>query len=118
MHRPEKAGPAIEIAKKYGMLHGVSADPSIASMNWAGKVDWHVSCPESTPCPWLHQGMVMVTSDGFVTQCCLDGDGLGVMGHISEDLDAMIVRPYTLCDKCHHTVPAGAACKVTAGSEL
>ena len=107
MHRPEKAGPAIELLKEYGILNGVSADPSIAAMNWAGKTNWHVSCNTSTPCPWLSEGRVMVMADGRVTTCCLDGEGTGVIGHVSDDMSEWDLQPYDLCADCHHTVPVG-----------
>jgi len=105
LHRPEKAGPAIELAKKHGILTGISADPSVASIDWAGQVNYHVSAPEMGECPWLKEGRVMVCANGDITTCCLDGDGLGVIGTIWDDLSQLQVEPYSLCDKCHHTIP-------------
>lgn len=107
LHRPEKAGPAVEILKKAGVLRGVSADPSLAAMDWAGQVEWHVSAQTSgQTCTWLADGRVMVMADGRVTTCCLDSEGSGVIGHVFEDdLSGTEVRPYSLCDKCHLTVP-------------
>ena len=106
MHRPEKAGPAIELLKRYNMLQGVSADPSIAAIDWAGQVEWHVSCRKDIPCPWLTNGQVMVMADGNVTTCCLDGEGDGIIGHITDDMATWEVKPYSLCKDCHHIVPA------------
>lgn len=108
LHRPEKAGQAVEIAKRYGMLKGVSADPSVAAMNWAGQTDWHVSCNTETPCPWLTNGMAMVMSDGRVTTCCLDGSGDGVIGYVTDDINDLEVQPYSLCENCHHAIPETA----------
>lgn len=105
LHRPEVAGPAIELGKKYGVLRGVSADPSIASMDWAGQVDWHVSCQTGTPCPWLAQKMAMVTAEGDLVQCCLDGDGIGKIGTIYDNLDEIEAKPYELCPTCSHSIP-------------
>ncbi len=106
LHRPEKAGPAVEIAKKYGILFGVSNDPSTAAINWAGKVDWHVSASKTVPCPWLTVGTAMICADGSITTCCLDGEGDGIIGTIEDDIDTLRVEPYSLCDSCHHVVPS------------
>jgi hypothetical protein len=105
LHRPEVAGPVIEMAKKHGVLRGVSADPSIAAMNWAGQVDWHVSAQQDTPCPWLKDQMVMVTAEGDLVSCCLDGDGLSKLGTVDSDINQLNVKPYSLCKHCTHSVP-------------
>lgn len=105
MHRPEKAGPAIEILRKYGLLSGVSADPSIAAIDWAGQVDWFVSTPtKHSLCPWVRGGRVFVMSDGRISACCLDADGGGVVGTIHDDLTRLGTKPYKLCAGCHHDV--------------
>ena len=101
MHRPEKAGPAIEILKKYKLIDGYSIDPSLNAIDWAGQVDWYVSC-EFTTCPFLSNGYVMVMADGRITTCCLDGLGLGVIGDIRDDVDQLQLKPYELCKTCHH----------------
>jgi hypothetical protein len=100
MHRPEKAGPAVEALKRVGLLAGVSADPSIAATDWAGQVKWHVSAARG-PCPWVKNGRAMVLSDGRVTRCSFDGKGQGVVARITDDLTAMETAPYALCAKCH-----------------
>lgn len=105
LHRPEVAGPVIELAKKYNVLRGVSADPSIAAIDWAGQVDWHVSAVTDIPCPWLIEQRVMVTSSGNLTSCCLDGSGLGIIGTVNDDIDNLTVEPYQLCKSCTHSVP-------------
>ena len=104
LHRPEVAGPAIELAKKYNVLRGISADPSIAAIDWAGQVDWHTSSPPSQ-CPWLTNQQVMVTADGNLTSCCLDGDGVGIIGTVDSDIEKLEVVPYSLCKDCNHTIP-------------
>lgn len=103
LHRPEKAGPAVEALKKYGLLAGVSADPSLAAVNWAGQVNWFVSAAR-TPCPWVAGGWGMVLSDGRVTRCCFDGTGEGVFAHVNDDLTQYETSPYSLCANCHHDV--------------
>jgi len=102
LHRPEKAGPAVELLKRYGVLKGVSADPSVAAIDWAGQVNWYTSAQtKGDPCQWLTMNRAMVMSDGRITQCCLDAEGLGVMGHVNEAVDKMTIGSYVLCDTCH-----------------
>jgi len=100
MHRPEKAGPAVEALKKVGLIAGVSADPTIAATDWAGQLKWHVSATRG-PCPWIRQGWAMVLSDGRITRCSFDGSGVGVFAHITDDLSKKETSTYSLCAKCH-----------------
>jgi hypothetical protein len=102
-HRPEKAGPAIEALKRVGLLEGVSVDPTMAAVDWAGQVKWHVSAVRSV-CPWLSHAWGMVLSDGRITRCCFDSTGVGVIGHVSDGVQPY-TAPYSLCASCHHTVP-------------
>jgi hypothetical protein len=60
LHRPERAGPAVEALKHAGIFCGTSSDPSLAAVDWAGQVKWHVSAPKGAPCPWIQNSMVMV----------------------------------------------------------
>lgn len=104
LHRPEKAGPAIELLKRYGVLAGVSADPSLSSVDWAGQVDWHVSAA-ATPCMWQAQGMVIAWSDGRLGTCSFDGQGAdGALGTVWDDPATIYVKPYSLCKTCHQTI--------------
>lgn len=105
LHRPEKAGPTIELLKKHGVLAGVSADPAIASVDWAGQVAWHVSAPTKLPCPWLRDRKVMIAADGSVLTCSFDGSGAGKLGTVWGSVEAMRVAPYSLCEGCHQAVP-------------
>lgn len=108
-HRPEKAGLAIDLAKKYGILKGVSVDPTLSSINWAGQVDWPVSTNNNIPCPWLKHDMVMVTAEGDLVTCCLDGDGISKVGTVWDNINELNVSAYSLCKNCHHTVPKKGA---------
>jgi hypothetical protein len=109
LHRPERAGPAVEALKRAGIFSGVSADPSMAAVDWAGQVKWHVSAPKGRPCPWIQNSMVMVMSDGRVTRCCFDSTGAGVIAHIDDDLGQHATSPWGLCATCHLSVPQEAA---------
>lgn len=104
MHRPEKAGPAIELAKKHGLFSGASADPSLAATNWAGQVKWHVSVPQRRPCMWVKGGMAMVMADGRVTRCSYDASGVGVICNVEDDLRNFTTTPYSLCATCDQDV--------------
>lgn len=101
LHRPEKAGPAIEmLARAKIPLVGFSTDPATAAMDWAGQVEWHVSAPQPRTCAWVKGGGVFAMSDGRVTRCCLDGKGEEPLGHVNDDLEQMRTSPYTLCKGC------------------
>jgi len=104
LHRPEKAGPAIEILKRHNLIEGVSTDPAQASIDWAGQVDYHVSA-KTGRCDWLAEGWVMAMADGRVTTCCLDATGAGVVGTVESDPEEIRIQPYSLCDGCHLTPP-------------
>jgi hypothetical protein len=105
LHRPEKAGPAVEALKAAGILAGVSGDPSIAAVDWAGQVKWHVSTPQKgTECPWIKAGRVFVLSDGRVTRCCFDASADDVICTVDDDLTQFQTSPYKLCASCHHDV--------------
>lgn len=109
LHRPEKAGPAIEALRKYGILAGVSADPSIAATNWAGQVNWHVSVPAKRPCPWVRGGRAFMFADGRISRCAYDATGIGVIGSIEDEIELMETSPYELCKTCDQDVGVKAA---------
>lgn len=104
LHQPVKAGPAVECLRRAGLLAGVSNDPSIAATNWAGQVKWHNSAQPNRPCPWVREGKTMVMSDGRLTTCSFDASGIGVIGHISDDLTKIQTKPYSLCRTCDQDV--------------
>jgi len=106
LHRPEKAGLAIEIYRRHGLLGGVSIDPSVNANDWAGQVKWHNCTHNNTLCPWIREGRVMVMADGRVTTCCLDASGAGVVGHITDPIipDQFQTRPYDLCRTCNQVI--------------
>lgn len=101
LHRPEKASLAVEKLRKVGILAGVSADPSIAAVDWAGQVKWHVSAAPNR-CMWLATGMAIAWSDGRIGTCSFDGQGSdGAIGTVWDEPDTLISKPYSLCDTCH-----------------
>lgn len=104
LHRPEKAGPAIEAAKKWDIIKGVNPAAATMAFDWAGQVDWFVSAP-ATPCEYLRTGWAVVLADGRITTCCLDASGAGVVGHVDDTVGSLSIKPFSLCNDCHMTVP-------------
>lgn len=101
MHRPEKAGPAVEILKRHGLLCGVDANAAISATDWAGQVEWFISSPSET-CFWIPDGRVFVDSEGNIRSCCYDGDGKSYLGTVwDDDIFSKETHPYVLCDTCH-----------------
>lgn len=110
LHRPEKAGPAVRWFAEAGLLRGVSADPVVAPMDWAGQVDWHTQYPvgQRPVCEWLRDGWGMVAADGRILTCCTDGQGTTVLGHVTDPVGTVWttgVQP--LCATCWLAPPAG-----------
>jgi hypothetical protein len=104
LHRPEKAGPAVELAKAYGILAGVNASAVTSAFNWAGQVDWYVTAPK-IHCEYLRSGWAVILCDGRITTCCLDASGTGVVGSVLGDPSSLVLQPYSLCASCHMQVP-------------
>ena len=104
LHRPEKAGPAINAARRHGILDAANASAAISSFDWAGQVDWEVSAPADR-CEWLYAGWGNVLVDGRISTCCLDAAAKGVIGHVDDDpAKGAITQPFSLCGPCHQTI--------------
>ena len=108
LHRPEKAGHAIQAAKKYGILAGYNPSPATSAFDWAGQVDWFVSHPR-VPCDYLKLGWAVVLVDGRITTCCLDASAKGVVGHVDDPIGSAAIEPFELCPKCSYSVPTELA---------
>lgn len=104
LHRPELAGLAVPLYKKYGLLYGVSADAAINGNSWAGQVDWPETSISAMACGWQRQGLAVAMSDGRISACCLDASGIGVIGHVNDEVGSLKTRPYALCLTCHHHI--------------
>lgn len=104
LHRPEKAARTMQLWDKHGLLCGVSVDPSLNAMTWAGQVDWIYTQSENFPCMWIRQGIAMAMADGRITQCCYDASGVGVIGHVDDDPNEIRCKPYELCKTCHQQI--------------
>ena len=111
LHRPEKAGLAIEIAKRHGILAGVNASFATSAFDWAGtmKDRWFVSAPK-IPCEYLKSGWAVVLVDGRVATCCLDADGSSTVGTVYNNPETLMLKPWKSekgagCESCHMSVP-------------
>lgn len=100
LHRPEKAGKAIEHAKRHGILMDVNASAATSAFDWAGQLDWYVST-DRYPCEYLRSGWAVVLADGRITTCCLDASGAGVVGTVDDEPGSLSIAPFSLCGPCH-----------------
>ena len=105
LHRPEVAGRAVELAKKYGVLKYVNNSAATEAFDWAGQVDWFNSTQENIVCEYLRSGWGVVLQDGQITTCCLDAENRGVVGTVWDDPGSLSIEPYELCKSCHMELP-------------
>ena len=104
-HNARDTAKCIRIFREVGIDGKLSVDYMTQPNNWAGQVDWFVPNYEY-PCPWLHNGQVMVMWNGDITRCCIDAFATGVIGNVYDNrLDQLEVTPFRLCQDCHSTVP-------------
>lgn len=109
LHRPEKAGLAVEVARKYGLLAGTNSAFVTAAFNWAGtQRNWYVTAPPIT-CEYLRSGWCVVLVDGRVATCCLDARGSSVVGTVLDDPSSLALKPWGDashgCGACHMRLP-------------
>lgn len=104
LHRPEKAGPAIETAKRWGLYAGANKAFADSAYDWAGQVKWYNSGP-TFPCAYLSRAWAVVLVDGAISTCCWDAHGKNIIGNVRDDPTTLAMRTFPLCDQCHHTVP-------------
>ena len=109
LHRPEKAGLAVEAAKRHGILAGINNAFATSAFDWAGvQKNWFVSAPK-IPCEYLRSGWGVILVDGRVTTCCLDADGSGVVGKVTDPPETLMLKPWgdekKGCAACHMSVP-------------
>lgn len=104
LHRPEMAGPAINIAREHGILAGTNDAFATSSVSWAGQVKWDVTAPK-IPCAFLAIGWGVVMVEGKITTCCYDASGAGVIGDVRDEPAAIGMAPYSLCQTCEQCPP-------------
>lgn len=105
IHRPEKAGPAVAVARKHGLFVGLNPAPVLSPTDWSGQVKWMNDC-KSARCTYLLDGWAMILVDGRITTCCMDASAKGVIGHIDNPFESVTapgtgLRPFEFCARCH-----------------
>lgn len=102
MHRPEKAKLAIDALREEDMLSAATCDPAIKAVDWAGQVKWGFTSPNfGIPCEWKEEAMAFVMADGRMSSCAFDSSGIGVIGHVRDEIGSVCWKPYELCKTCH-----------------
>ena len=104
LHRPELAGPAIEVAKQYNILGDVNAGFATSAMDWAGTVDWYISAPEQQ-CAYLRDGWGVVLQNGDINACCWDAEGENLIGHVNDPIGSLATEIKPLCANCNLIKP-------------
>jgi hypothetical protein len=104
LHRPEVAGPAIELLRKHRCRFEVNHAFVDRSIDWAGQVDWPASGPRHV-CDYLRKGWAVVRQCGSIDACCMDAHDLYPIGHVGDDYGSLITRATNLCASCHLIVP-------------
>lgn len=110
LHRPEKAAPAINLARRYGVLAGSNTAFATSSFNWAGELDWEVTAPPIV-CEYLLGGWGVVLADGRVSTCCIDAHGQNIIGSVTDEPGSLTTRAFPLCEGCHMQVPEVVRCQ-------
>lgn len=103
-HRPEKAGPAVELLRNAGVTFGTNTAFVDSAMDWAGQVPWYVSA-ETKLCAYLQKRWVAVRQDGAVNTCCMDAESLHPTSHVDQPVGTLVTFPTKLCEGCHQAVP-------------
>lgn len=104
LHRPEKAGPAMNLAKEYGILFGINDAFATQAVSWAGQVEWAVTAPK-LQCAFLAVGWGVVMVEGKITTCCYDASGAGIIGDVRDEPSGVGMKPYALCATCEQVPP-------------
>ncbi|MEY4942834.1 MAG: hypothetical protein RL254_1015 [Planctomycetota bacterium] len=103
-HRPEKAGPAVEMLKRAGCMIGTNTAFVDSAIDWAGQVKWYVSAQLSM-CSYLQKRWGAVRQDGSINTCCMDAESLYPIGHVSDAIGTLRTAATPLCQGCHLAAP-------------
>lgn len=103
-HRPEKAGPAVEMVKEAGCNWGTNTAFVDDAIDWAGQVPWHVSAGTHL-CSYLEKRWVAIRQDGSVNTCCMDAESLHPIGSVYDAIGSLHIRTTPVCEGCHLVAP-------------
>lgn len=104
-HRPEKAGPAIEMLRAAGCKFGLNSAFMDNAMDWAGQVEWYVST-DAHMCSYLDKRWGAVRQDGSVNTCCMDAESLHPVGNVRDDVGSLRIWATELCKGCSLVAPS------------
>lgn len=104
-HRPEVAGPAVELLTKAGIKVGVNTAFVTSGFDWAGQVEWHGGAAPKSVCQYIAQGWATVLQDGVIVNCCMDAHALHPIGNVNDVVLPARIDPIPLCAQCHLEVP-------------
>lgn len=104
LHRPEVAGPALEMLDEAKVLRASNHAFVDSSLDWAGQVKWHVSAPRAD-CGYLNKGWAVVRQDGSLNACCMDAHGLFPIATVWDELGSLQTHVIGLCQSCNFRVP-------------
>lgn len=105
-HRPEVAGPALEILLKNGIKAGTNTSFVTSGFDWAGQVEWHGNPAPGTECQYLKQGWATILENGDIVNCCMDAHGLYPVGNVLNSILPTDFEVIPLCEKCHLRIPS------------
>lgn len=103
-HRPEKAGPAIELLKAAGCKVGANTAFMDNAIDWAGQVEWFVST-DAHMCSYLQKRWAAVRQDGSVNTCCMDAESLAPIGSVYDAVGSLRTWATKVCEGCSMVVP-------------
>ena len=103
-HRPEKAGPAIELLKAAGCKVGANTAFMDNAIDWAGQVEWFVST-DAHMCSYLQKRWAAVRQDGSVNTCCMDAESLAPIGSVFDEVGSLRTWATDVCRNCSLVVP-------------
>lgn len=109
IHRPEVVQKTREYCEDEGLAFDWGSGPVSSPHNFAGQVKADIRNSEwakTYECTFLDQQEPVVLSDGRLSTCCIDAEGLAPIGTVFDDLRQQDLLPFSLCKGCHHIVPA------------
>lgn len=104
LHRPEAAGPAIQMLKAAGAMGETNDKFVTLAFDWAGQVEWY-NTMQPGDCHYLRNAWAVVREDGAVNPCCWDAHGTGKIAHVDDELGSFTTHPISLCGQCAFRVP-------------
>jgi len=104
LHRPEVAGPALEMLDDAYVSRAANHAFVDSSLDWAGQVKWHVSAPR-VDCVYLNKGWAVVRQDGSINACCMDAHGLYPVASVWDEPGSLSSHSMDLCRNCNFKVP-------------